>query len=71
VTACAHNATEAATVKSSKRLIPTIGLVFALVLLCFEGGIWRVLAFVAIGLGLLAGLAFWLFKRAEGTSKPG
>jgi len=66
---CAHNAAEEATVKSSKRLIPTIGLVFALVLLYFEGGVWRILAFVATGLGVFAGLAFRLFERAEGTSK--
>ena len=51
--------------KSSKQVIPIIGVVFALAMLYFEGGIWRILSFISIGLGLLGGVAYWLFERAE------
>jgi hypothetical protein len=55
--------------KSSKNVIPTIGVLFALVMLYFEGGIWRILSFISVGLGLFGGFAYWLFERAERKAK--
>ncbi len=51
--------------KSSKQIVPIIGVVFALGMLYLEGGIWRILSFISLGLGLFAGFAYWLFERAE------
>ncbi len=55
--------------KPPKQVIPTIGLILAVAILYFEGGIWRILSFIAIGLGLFVGFAYWLFERAERNAK--
>ena len=57
--------------KKPQSLIPTIGVLFALALLYFEGGVWRIIFLITIGLGLFAGLAQWLFSRAEPKSDQG
>jgi hypothetical protein len=51
-------------VKSS-RYTPIIAVVLTLMMLYYEGGVWRVLAFIALGLGIFAGFAHWLFQKGE------
>jgi hypothetical protein len=48
-----------------KQLITTIGLIFGLLVLYSEGGVWRVLSLISVVLGLFAAFAYWLFERAD------
>ena len=51
--------------KKSSKLTPILGVLFSLGMLYFEGGVWRLIVFITVGLGLFASLAYWLFERAE------
>lgn len=53
----------------SRQFIFLIGLIAALVMLYFDGGVWRVLSLISVGLGLFGGCAYWLFEHSVRHSK--
>jgi hypothetical protein len=50
--------------RKSSKLLPIVGLLFALGMLCFEGGVWRIIVLITVG------LVYLLVSRTACLSEP-